>query len=91
MILAIQNVEEDSIENIYREQKEKNLPGLAAKTANICHDLYLQDCNKTLVSKKDYNSYWCLSLAKQGKSTLLAKGKCEQLLLEDLRKRSISL
>ena len=89
LILAIRNLEEDSIAHlVYREQKEKKWPGLAAETAKICMDLNIEDCNITLLSKKDYKQLVMEACHLKNKESLLllAKGKCEQLLWEEYKK-----
>ena len=90
LILAIRNLEEDSIANmIYREQKEKKWLGLAAETAKICVDLIIEDCNITLLSKKDYKQLVMEACHLKNKESLLllAKGKCERLLWEEYKKK----
>ena len=54
-MLYIRNLEEDSIADmIYKKQKEMKWPGLEAETAKICQELCIQDCNETVINKKNY-------------------------------------
>ena len=48
MVLYIRNLDEETFASkVYKEQKLKKLPGLAAETLKICDILHIEDCNET--------------------------------------------
>ena len=54
LVLHIRNLDGTSIANqIYKEQKEKQFPGLALETKAICQTLNIEDCNETLFDKNN--------------------------------------
>ena len=80
LILSIWNLDENTIANtIYREQKENKWPGLAAETAVICQELSIEDCNETVLGRKEYKKIVMEACHRKNKESLLlsAKGKCE--------------
>ena len=93
LVLAIRNLEEDSIANhIYREQKLNNWPGLATETKKICQELNIQDCNETFLNKHDYKKIVleACHLKNKEKFKSSARGKCERLQWEEYEKKNIS-
>ena len=55
LVLSIWDLKEDTIASmVYREQKERKWPGLAAETVNIFQDLVIADYIETYICRKDY-------------------------------------
>ena len=55
MVLHLRSLDDSSLANkTYKEQKQKNWPGLAAETETICKQLGIEDCNSSNLSKRDY-------------------------------------
>ena len=74
---------------IYKEQLEKKWPGLTTETAKICQELCIQDCNETVMNKKDYKQIDMEACHRKNKENilLLARGKCERLQWEEYGKK----
>ena len=54
-VLYLRNLDEDTFASkVYKEQKVKKWPWLAAETLKICKMLHIEDCNET---KQDMSSY----------------------------------
>ena len=48
MVLYIRNLDEETFASkVYKEQKLKKWPGLAAETLKVCDILHIEDCNET--------------------------------------------
>ena len=90
LVMHIRNLDETSIANqIYKEQKEKQFPGLALETKIICQNLHIEDCNKTLLNKTKYSQIVtrALHIKNEQMLRLLAHGKCERINREEYGKK----
>ena len=90
LVLYLQNLDEETFASrVYKEQKLKKWPGLAAETTQICESLNIKDCNETHQDIFNYK----LSISKalhdnnEEKLRLLGRGKCERFLHEDCGKK----
>ena len=90
LVLHIRNLDNDSIAYIiYKEQKEKQFPGLAIETKYICQNLNIEDCNETLLDKTRYIKIVKNALHQKNEQMLrlLAQGKCERINNEEYGKK----
>ena len=54
-VLYLRNLDEDTFASkVYKEQKVKKWPGLAAETLKICQMLHIEDCNETMQNMFSY-------------------------------------
>ena len=52
MVLHLRSLEKDTLAyRVYKEQYDKEWPGLAKETKIICEKLGIEDCNTTCLSK----------------------------------------
>ena len=58
MVIHLRSLDETTLaRGVYEEQKEKDWPGLAKETKNICLNLNIEDCNNTQIGKTKYRGY----------------------------------
>ena len=58
MVIHLRSLEETTLaRQEYEEQKNKDWPGLARETRNICTELNIEDCNITQIGKTKYREY----------------------------------
>ena len=85
MVLYIRNLDEETFASkVYKEQKLKKWPGLAAETLKICDILHIEDCNETQQDISIYKLIVLKALHRKNEENLclLGKGKCERSLYE---------
>jgi hypothetical protein len=93
-VLYLRNLDEDTFASkVYKEQKVKKWPGLAAETLKICQLLHIEDCNETKQNISSYKQalFKALHHKNEEKLRLLGKGKCERILHEDYGKKEYLL
>ena len=55
IVFHIRSLDKESLANrVYMKQFEENWPGLASETKQICQELNIEDCNLTLLNKREY-------------------------------------
>ena len=90
LVIHVRNLDDTSIaKQIYKEQKEKQYPGLALETRQICQNLNIEDCNETLLDKYKYSQLVIRALHSKNEQMLklLAHGKCERINSEEFGKK----
>ena len=92
IVLHIRSLDKESLANrVYMKQKEENWPGLAKETQKICEELNIEDCNLTLLSKKEYKIILTKACHIQNETTLRATDsevKCYRIKEEPYGKKS---
>jgi hypothetical protein len=87
MVLHIRSLDKDTLAyRVYREQYEKEWPGLARETKLICEELGIEDCNTTCISKSKYKILLTEACHEKNKQLLISTAtdvKCSRIQKEE--------
>ena len=75
----------------YIEQKEKNLPGLAQETKEICQKLNIEDCNETSQNKQSFRKSLLLACHAKNEERIIqgaSQVKCSRIFNENYGRKS---
>ena len=91
MVIHLRSLDETTLaRRVYEEQKEKDWPGLAIETKNICQYLNIEDCNITQIGKTKYKEYVTQACHVLSEERLRAKAsdiKCARIASESYGKK----
>ena len=91
MVIHLRSLDETTLaRRVYEEQKEKNWPGLAKETKNICLNLNIEDCNITKIGKTKYREYLtqaCYILNEERLRSAASDTKCARIATEHCGKK----